>query len=308
LSERLELSVVAPCRNEEGNLPELVERLRRTFARRGIRGEIVPVDDGSTDGSRALLERLALSDPAVRPVFHDENRGIAAAWKSGLAVARGTYVCLIDADLQYQPEDVGRLLEEIRFSRADVVQGWRSEIGRTVDPRYYYSRALNVLLNLLFRMRSRDNKSGFVLARREVLEDVLRHRLRYRYFQTFIAVAAHRKGYTIREVEVTFRKRLLGRSFISSFPLRVIGGVLADLPKACLEYGFFEQRNTLEQEFLASHPPSREDEPWPRWRRLAYGAWVAALPLHHWNIGWWAAVHQRSLKRTQWRSCASCRS
>jgi phenylacetate-CoA ligase len=302
MPDGLELSVVAPCYNEAKNLPELAQRVKAVFARRDVRGELLLVDDGSTDDTRAVIDRLEAGDDEVRGVHHAENRGILAAWQSGLQRAEGEYVCLIDADLQYQPEDIARLLDEIRFSRADFVQGWRSEIGRKPDPRYYYSRVLNLMLNLLFGMRLRDNKSGFVLCRREVLEDVLRHRLRYRYFQSFIAVAAHRKGYTIRDIEVFFGQRLLGKSFISAFPLRIILGVISDLPKAFLEFRVFEQRNTVEQEFLDRHPPGEEREELAGWRRLLFRLFVASMPLHHWNIGWWAAAHYRNLNRTQWLS------
>ena len=104
------------------------------------------------------------------------------------------------------------------------------------DSRYLYSRVLNSVLNMMFGMRLRDNKSGFVLCTPEVLADVLRHRMGYRYFQCFIAIAAHHHGHAIREVNVRFDKRPAGESFMSVMPLRVILGVIADLPRAFLEF------------------------------------------------------------------------
>src|SRR3989442_15328413 len=101
-----ELSVLVPCFNEEGNLPELVERTERVFERRGIAGEVVLVDDGSRDGTAAQIEALAARFANVVGVHHPTNRGIPAGWRSGLEASRGRYVCTIDADLQYQPEAI----------------------------------------------------------------------------------------------------------------------------------------------------------------------------------------------------------
>ena len=193
-SEKVELSVLAPCYNEAKNLPELVSRLLKVFDRKSINGEVVLVDDASTDDTREVMQRLANENPRVSLVFHNKNKGIARAWRSGLKVAKGEFVCLIDADLQNLPEDVWRLYREITFSNADMVQGYRSAIGRLRDSRYILSRGLNLLLNTLFGMRLRDNKSGFVISSREVLQDVLRYRLRYFYPNSFIAVSAHAKG------------------------------------------------------------------------------------------------------------------
>src|SRR5262249_47431790 len=158
----VELSVIVPCYNEEGNLPELVERTERVFARRGITGEVVLVNDGSRDGTGAQIDALAASHPTVVPVHHPINRGIAAGWKSGLEHSHGRYVCTIDADLQYQPEAIALLHREMVFSKADLVQGWRSSLERhQYDFRYYMSRGLDYLLKLAFAMHEHDVKSGF---------------------------------------------------------------------------------------------------------------------------------------------------
>src|SRR5439155_1450774 len=117
---------LVPCFNEEGNLPELVERTERIFDRRGIAGEIILVDDGSEDGTGAEIDALAATHPRVAAVHHATNRGMAAAWKSALDRSRGRYVLTLDADLQYQPEAIPQLYREICFSKADLVQGWRS--------------------------------------------------------------------------------------------------------------------------------------------------------------------------------------
>ena len=155
----VDLSVVVPCYNEAGNLPELVDRLRRVFEKRKVKGEIVLVNDGSRDDTGKVIDALAKTQAEVVPVHHETNRGLAAGWDSGVAKATGTYVCLIDADLQYQPEDVARLHRELLHTRVDLVQGYRSSIGRHRDSRYHLSKGLNTLLNTMFGMRLRDRKS-----------------------------------------------------------------------------------------------------------------------------------------------------
>src|SRR4051812_47589565 len=102
----MELSIIVPCLNEEANLPELVRRIGEVLRHDpdALTGELILVDDGSTDNSPAVMAELASKYPFVRPQRHPHNRGIAAAWKTGVAAARGHLCCLIDADLQYQPE------------------------------------------------------------------------------------------------------------------------------------------------------------------------------------------------------------
>jgi phenylacetate-CoA ligase len=293
-----ELSVIAPCYNEAANLPELVERVRLLFARRELSGELILVDDGSSDATAATMARLAADHAFVVVCRHPANRGIVAAWKTGLDRARGSYVCLIDADLQYQPEDIDRLYRELRFSHADVVQGWRTSIGQRRDSRWLLSRGLNGLLNLCFSMRSRDNKSGFVVCRRVVLEEILSQRFHYRYFQTFITVSAHAKGYTIREVETLFESRRQGRSFMAAVPLGVIWWVLVDLVKALVEFRVLPQRD-LSLRSPSGSAPSRPDT-LSGVRRGYFETYLRVMPLHHWMLTADAGRYYAELGRTQW--------
>ncbi|MGA9633928.1 MAG: glycosyltransferase [Solirubrobacterales bacterium] len=297
------ISVIAPAFNEAPNLPELVDRLQQIFAARGLRGEIVLVDDGSTDDTPSVIDDLAATAENVVAVHHEQNSGIEAGWRSGLEASSGSLICLIDSDLQYVPEDVWRLYREFLASPDDMIQGYRSTVARDGrDPRYQLSRGLNLMLNLLFGMRLRDNKSGFVLCRRAVLEDALDHRYRYRYFQTFIAVAAVAKGYSVREIEVLFQERLLGTSFIRKFPLRIVGGVLLDLGKAFVEFrlGRLPAMPASLQAYIERTQPPDRSARLPLPRRLWFRLYAGLLPLHHWFITRRAASRYRELRRTQW--------
>jgi phenylacetate-CoA ligase len=214
------LTVIAPCFNEAGNIDPLVDRTLATFDRHGIPAELLLVDDGSADATWEAIARRSRRDARVRGVQHSRNRGIEAAWHSALARAAGELICLIDADLQNRPEDVAMLYATYRDGTADLVQGVRNpEEG--VRRLLLFSRALNFLLNASFGMHLRDSKSGFILSRREVLADILDHRRQYRYFQSFIGVAAGARGYRIAEVDTPFDQRLAGRSFLRRFPVLV---------------------------------------------------------------------------------------
>lgn len=236
-----ELSVIVPCYNEEGNLRELVDRLAATFESFRIRAEILLIDDKSSDGTRALIEQLALERPSLRGVFHEQNRGIAGGWRSGAAAARAPVVAIMDADLQYAPEDLARLYQILGRERTDVVQGWRIAHNFKATYRYLLSLGFSFLLNRLFGTRLRDIKSGFLCTRREVFLEILKTRYGYRFFQHFIVVNAASKGYRVRQEPVLFWERHAGESFIRS-PLAFGLRSLVDLPRAFWEFRVLNRR------------------------------------------------------------------
>ena len=182
LAPSVDLSVVVPCFNEELNIPELSQRVLAMFDTGGLRGELVLVDDGSSDATARVIREHSKADPRVVGVFHRVNRGMAGAWRTGVNAARGTHVAIIDADLQYQPEDILRLYRTLIDSSVDVVQGWRSSVGRERGARYSLSRGFNTILNSAFGMGLRDNKSGFVCCAREVIQDLLTYHGQYAYW------------------------------------------------------------------------------------------------------------------------------
>ena len=200
-----QLSVIAPCFNEELNARELTRRVLETFQHGKLVGELILVDDGSRDGTRKVIEQLEQENKGrVIGRYHVTNQGIPQAWKTGARAANAPIVAVIDADLQYQPEDLLRMRRELIEHSLDIVQGWRSTVGRKKETRYYMSRGLNALLNATFGMSLRDNKSGFLICAKEVMEDLLTYEGSYHYWQSFIMVAAHAKGYTYKQIETLF--------------------------------------------------------------------------------------------------------
>jgi len=303
-----EISVVVPCYNESENAIALVERLQQVFEKYNLSGQVVLVNDASKDETGKIIDGLAARYQNVLAVHHQENRGIAGGWQTGLDHSQGKYICLIDADLQYLPEEVWRLYREIEASRVDMVQGFRSTIERLRDSRYLFSKTLNILLNTCFNMSLRDNKSGFVIARRDTLEDILKHRFRYYYFNTFIAVAAKAKGYSIREVETLFKNRNLGTSYIQGFPLKLILKVFADILTAFFEYNLFNSPRKEDFEtFIERNPVVHPIETYKGWRRLLFELYFITMPLHKWKITSTAKQYYYLLKKSEWLSADQIR-
>lgn len=301
--KKLIVSAIVPCYNEEDNLFELAERINLVFKSKKITGEIILVDDGSQDNTWAVIQQLSKKYRNIKKIKNPINKGITYSWRIGLEQTEGKYVCLIDADLQYQPEDIYRLHREIEWSRVDLVQGWRSSIGRVKGLRYFYSIVLNRVLNVLFKMHAKDNKSGFILCRRNILEDILTTRFKYKYFQTFVTVAAKFKGYSIKEVEILFEKRILGKPFISKFPMKIIGWTLVDLLKAFGEYRVLKVQkidDLVLVEFLKRARLKKKKEKIEFWRQIYLKLYALLMPFHHWMIDKKAVSDYFYLKKSQW--------
>jgi phenylacetate-CoA ligase len=297
-----ELSVVVPCFNEEGNIAALAERLFEATDEAGLATEVVFVDDGSTDATWAAIGRTREDwGDRVVGVKHKRNSGIAAAWRSGIDAAKGRYTCFLDADLQHPPEEVVTLYRRLLQSRADLVQGTRSSIERLRDSRMLFSRVLNLLLNIAFRTWAADSKSGFVLAPHRVLDDVLSYRGRYRYFQTFISVAAKSKGYEVLEVETLFQSRYAGTSFLSGKTWWVSLSALLDFPRAVVEFGLHRRAPYGASIAPKAYPLPSAPHPYRGRRRLRFEAYFATTPLHKWKITRSARDLYLELKQTeQW--------
>jgi phenylacetate-CoA ligase len=299
--EQMELSVVVPCFNEEFNVAELTRRVLNVFAVGGFVGELVLVDDGSSDGTRKAIEDLAARFPGeVVAKVHPQNQGIVAAWRTGTAAARGRLVAILDADLQYQPEDILRLRRELIDHSVDVVQGWRSATGREKDSRYVLSIGLNKILNTTFGMSLKDNKSGFLICAKEVMEDLLTYDGNYYYWQSFIMVAAHAKGYSYKEVETLFEPRRQGESFLQKTAYKAVARSFVDIPRAAWEYRFGRRTHDVAEQFLRRHPVMDRSRPRSPAREVHWRAYMASFEQTHWLMSRDVERYYDGLRKTQW--------
>lgn len=275
----MQISIIVPCLNEAGNIRATFERISRSLD--SIKHEVVYVNDGSTDDTQLEIEKLSFDFPnVVKTISHEVNKGIPEAWASGISIAQYGNVCLIDGDLQNPPEAIPDLFKTFLEEQADIVQGSRSSIGRIKDQRLIFSRGLNLILNSVFRQNAKDSKSGFLIARRHVLEIILRDRHRFSNFQTFIGVAARSNGFRVVEVETLFQSREIGESFLTAKRIStVILLTFKDLfvglrlyTRAQGQYDFKFQKKTFKSDLNIA-------------RKIRFNLFFNTMPLHKWIIG-----------------------
>src|SRR6266545_1396203 len=191
----LELSVVVPARDERENLAPLLERTRRALVAAGIRGELIIVDDGSSDGTFAELLRLAGEQDFLRPLRLAEGRGQSAAIAAGIAAARGRWIATLDGDLQNDPADLPGLLEMARQGGFDMVQ-WVLANRRDSFPRRAGSRVAGWTRRLLLGDRTLDTGCAT-----RVVTAVLARTfpLQFRGMHRFLPLYARRTGARVVE-------------------------------------------------------------------------------------------------------------
>src|SRR5262245_38117006 len=139
------LSVVIPCYNERATIHACLEQVLRSEV---SPLEVIVVDDGSKDGTRDLLAQGPALDPRVRVILHERNQGKGAALRTGFREARGRFVIVQDADLEYDPGEFPKLLEPLLADRADVVFGTRFG-GGSHRVLYFWHSVGNQMLTIL---------------------------------------------------------------------------------------------------------------------------------------------------------------
>jgi glycosyltransferase involved in cell wall biosynthesis len=221
----LRLSIIMPVYNERATLEEIVQRVQAvdlTVNRDGdnllldgpltLEREIVIVDDGSTDGTREILDGWRSNPPeGVQIVYHEKNQGKGAALRTGFQNATGDILVIQDADLEYDPRDYLKLLEPLVEGRAPVVYGSRFMGG----PRSAMSlshtlgnQILTLFTNVLYGTSLSDMETCYKCFRRDVIEGIV---LRSRAFEIEPELTAKilKRGYSIFEVPISYN----GRSF-----------------------------------------------------------------------------------------------
>ncbi len=199
-------SIVVPFFNEEENVPELAARVAAVFAATPAYDyECVFVNDGSTDGTRAALDRLAAENPRVRPLHFVKNCGQSAAVIAGMRHARGEFLLTLDGDLQNDPVDLPRFLELLQ--EYDCVCGYRAK--RNDDfIRKLSSRVANSVRNGILHDGIRDSGCGAKGFRRACVPALPCFNGVHRFMAVFIRKA----GFTIVETPVTHHARIHGVS------------------------------------------------------------------------------------------------
>jgi glycosyltransferase involved in cell wall biosynthesis len=146
-----QLSILIPAYNEEATVRSAIERILGTeYPVEEV--ELVIVDDGSADGTAEILRELSAADARVKVVTHERNAGKGEAVKTAIRHAGGTYAAIMDADLEYEPSDIGRLLEPVLAGEAEVVFGSRGFESHSAFSFWYVigNKGVTLVANLLF--------------------------------------------------------------------------------------------------------------------------------------------------------------
>lgn len=207
-----ELSVVIPVFNERDNLRELVDRIEAALAPLAVpaRGfEVLLVDDGSADGSRALLAQLAAARPWLRPLALIRNYGQSTALQAGFDHARGRFIATLDGDLQNEPGEIPRLLALLQSDpEIDAVSGWRRHRKDRAVSRRLPSWLANRLISAVTGVRLHDYGCALKVYRASIIDNL---RL-YGEMHRFIPALAVEAGARIVEVPVEHHPRVRGAS------------------------------------------------------------------------------------------------
>ncbi len=200
------LSVVIPCFNEVRTIARVVEAVRSGPVRDL---EIIVVDDGSTDGSRELLQG-ALAGLIDQQVCQEINRGKGAALRAGFAVARGDFLIVQDADLEYDPAELPRLLAPLVAGQADVVFGSRFKGTGPHRVLYFWhyaaNRVLTLLCNAFSNVNLTDMETCYKMFRRDLLPALDLRENRFGFEPEFTIKAA-RLGCRIYETGISYHGR-----------------------------------------------------------------------------------------------------
>jgi glycosyltransferase involved in cell wall biosynthesis len=204
--ERPQVSVFVPAYNEVRNVEPLLERIEQGLAARQVQGEVVFVDDGSTDGTGDAAEALRDRFPTLRVIRHRRNLGLTEAMRSGFRAVRGDAVLFLPADLECHPdEDIPKLLDGLAEGY-DVVAGWRQ--GRKGGGKVVASGIYNTISRWLFGLTVHD-MNWIKAFRREVIEALPPLRSDWHRFVLMIAAS---QGWRVGEVPTRWYPRRAGRS------------------------------------------------------------------------------------------------
>jgi len=202
-----ELSIVLPAYNEEKNLEPLILGLRAALESLDEEYEIIIVDDGSVDGSFQVLRQLHSDDPHLKVVRLRRNFGQSAAFSAGFDRARGQVIVTLDADLQFDPTDISKLLDKLAEGY-DIVSGWRIGRQESLLTRRLPSTVANRLISSITGIRLHDYGCSLKAYRAEVVQNVQL----YGELHRFIPALASWMGVRVAEVPVSHHRRRFGKS------------------------------------------------------------------------------------------------
>jgi glycosyltransferase involved in cell wall biosynthesis len=206
VNRRLSVTVVIPCYNEVDTIAEVLQRVENV----GIANEIIIVDDGSTDGTRAVLATIAAEEHQhLRIVYHERNQGKGAALRTGFSAAKSDVIIVQDADFEYDPREYPLLLKPLEEGIATVVYGSRFLGGPRKAMNFWNmvaNRCLTLVTNILYNAILSDMETCYKAFRREVAAN-MNIRARGFEFEPEFTAKVLKQGIRIYEVPISYNGR-----------------------------------------------------------------------------------------------------
>ena len=201
----MKVSVVIPAYNEKNTIEEIIKRVTETR----LAMEIIVVDDGSTDGTRQILEKISKKNKKVKVILNPKNLGKGAAVTAGIKNAHGEIIIIQDADLEYDPREYPNLIKPIEEGTAEIVYGSRF-LGAARRPILFWNmvanRILTLITNILYNNILSDMETGYKVFRKDKIEELNIRARRFDFEPEFTAKVLKRK-YRIFEVPIAFNPR-----------------------------------------------------------------------------------------------------
>jgi glycosyltransferase involved in cell wall biosynthesis len=215
-----------PVYNEEENIEHALRVATDALTQFTSDHEFIVVDDASTDRSPEILRGLAAADPRIKVLRHERNEKLGGSLRDGFAAASNELVLYMDADLPWDPREIGRALSAMEVTRADMIAAYRYDRTGEGLRRAIYSYVYNGIIGVLFGWPHRDINFAFKLMRREIL-DVVELRSEGSLISAELITKTKNLGFTVQQIGLDYFPRTRGRSTLSS--LGVIGKILREL-------------------------------------------------------------------------------
>ena len=203
----IDLSIVIPVYNEEENINDCYAEIKKALENKGVKYEIIFVDDGSNDRTNELLHKIYEKDNTVKVIRFRKNFGQTSAMSAGFKHAKGKIIVSMDADLQNDPNDIPKLLEKINQGY-DIVSGWRKNRKDKLFTRRIPSIIANKIISLTTGVKLHDYGCTLKAFRSEIIKNINL----YGEMHRFIPAVASWMGTNITEVHVNHRPRTKGKS------------------------------------------------------------------------------------------------
>ena len=201
----MKLTIIIPAYNEKNTILQLLNKVKKVVLPQNIEKEIIIIDDYSVDGTREILKNLA-GEYSI--IYHNKNHGKGAAIRTGLKKASGDIIIIQDADLEYNPNEYGKLLQPILDGETQVVYG--SRFTGKHNPRYklFYlgNKFLSLLFSVLYGQKISDMETCYKVFYKNVLKNIIIKSNRFN-FEPEITAKIIKAGYKIKEIPINYQSR-----------------------------------------------------------------------------------------------------